>query len=456
VHSACSRALRRREVDTEPRHIPGDKPIIHSGETMSKVQPTASIEANRQHPLSGITVLDLSHVYNGPYATFLMAMAGANVIKIEPHHGEHLRSRGDMGGAALPFAMLNSNKKPVTLNLKTEKGRELFRELVARADILVENFAPGVMDRLGIGPADLHKINPRLIYGSSSGYGKDGPYRDYPAMDLVMQAMSGVINSTGFPDQPPVKSGAAICDFMAGIHLYAAIVTALYERERTGKGRVVEVSMQDATYASLASNYGMVHARGAAAPERTGNRHGGLGISPYNVYATNDGYVVLNCPGDHHFRAVLDVIDRPDLKGDPRFLSRSSRVVNFEAVDELIGSWTKTLTKNEVAARMLAAKVPCAPVRNLVEVMNDENMHARGSLQWIDHPELGRVALPHSPLVFEGTERRPIEPSLPLGASNDEVFGKWLGHSEEELAALKSEGVIGRSAEELAVKAEVI
>jgi len=415
---------------------------------MSTAGPTANSGSNRDCPLSGITVIDLSHVYNGPYATFLMAMAGASVIKVEPLQGEHLRSRGDLGGAALPFAMLNSNKKPITLNLKSEKGRELLREMAARADILVENFAPGVMDRLGIGTADLHKINPRLIYGSSSGYGKSGPYRDYPAMDLVMQAMCGVINSTGYPDQPPVKSGAAICDFMAGVHLYAAIVTALYERERTGKGRVVEISMQDATYASLASNLGMVHARGAAAPERTGNRHGGLGISPYNVYPTKDGYVVFNAPGDHHFRSILDVMGRSDLKEDPRFLTRSTRVANFAAVDELIEDWTKTLTKDEVARRMLAAKVPCAPVRNLMEVMRDENMHARGSLQWIDHPELGRVVLPHSPLVFEGTQRRPIEPSLPLGASNDAVFGDWLGHSKEELAAYKAEGVIGRSREE--------
>lgn len=393
-------------------------------------------------PLSGITVIDLSHVYNGPYATFLMAMAGANVIKVEPFQGEHLRSRGDMGGAALPFAMLNSNKQPVTLNLKSGKGRELLREMVARADILVENFAPGVMDRLGVGAAELHKINPRLIYGSSSGYGKDGPYRDYPAMDLVMQAMCGVINSTGFADQPPVKSGAALCDFMAGIHLYAAIMTALYERERTGMGRVVEVSMQDATYASLASNLGMLHARGAAAPARTGNRHGGLGISPYNVYRTSDGYVVLNAPGDHHFHAILDVMGWPELKKDPRFSSRSARVENFAAVDELIEGWTKTLGKNEVAQRMLAAKVPCAPVRQLCEVMVDENMHARGSLQWIDHPELGRVVLPHSPLVFEGTGRLPIHPSLPLGASNAAVFGEWLGHSPQELAAYKAAGVI--------------
>ena len=394
------------------------------------------------YPLSGITVIDLSHIYAGPYATFLMAMAGANVIKVEPLDGEHLRSRGDMGGADLPFAMLNSNKQPVTLNLKTEKGLALFREMIARADILVENFAPGVTDRLGIGAADLLKINPRLIYGASTGYGKSGPYRDYPAMDLAMQAMCGVMDSTGFADQPPVKSGAALCDFSAGIHLYAGVITALYERERTGKGRVVEISMQDANYASLASNLGMLHARGAAAPARTGNRHAGLGIAPYNAYATQDGYVVLNAPGDHHFHAILEVMGRPDLKSDPRFLTRATRVANMSAVDELIESWTKTQAKHEVALRMLKAAVPCAAVRTLSEVMHDENMHARGSLQWIDHPQMGRVVLPHSPLVFEGAPRRPIEPSLPLGASNDAIFGAWLGHTQEELAACKKDGVI--------------
>ena len=398
---------------------------------------------NKSHyPLAGITVIDMSHIFNGPYATFLMAMAGANIIKVEPFQGEHLRSRGDMGGAALPFAMLNSNKKPVTLNLKTEKGRELLKEMVARADILVENFAPGVMDRLGVGAAVLQKINPRLIYGSSSGYGTDGPYRDYPAMDLVMQAMCGVINSTGHPDQPPVKSGAALCDFLAGIHLYGALMTALYDRAETGVARVVEVSMQDSTYATLASNLGMLHARGAEAPQRTGNRHGGLGVSPYNVYETSDGYVVLNAPGDHHFRAILDVMGRSDLKEDPRFLTRTSRVQNFEAVDALIEGWAKTMPRDELAKRMLAAKVPCAPVRNLSEVTVDENMHARGSLQWIDHPDLGRVVLPHSPLVYKDVPRRKIEPSLPLGASNHEIYGDWLGHSDEELAAFKAEGVI--------------
>ncbi|MGD0108334.1 MAG: CoA transferase, partial [Rhodopila sp.] len=400
-----------------------------------------SVAEEPKYPLSGLVVIDLSHVYNGPYATFLMAMAGATVIKVEPRGGEHLRSRGDMGGAALPFAMLNSNKQTVTLNLKMPRGRDLLKEMAARADVLVENFAPGVTDRLGIGRATLQQINPRLIYGSSSGYGKTGPYKDYPAMDLVMQAMSGIISITGHPDQPPVKAGPAVCDFSAGIHLYAAVVTALYERERTGRGRVVEVSMQDASYASMASNLGMLHARGAAAPSRTGNRHGGLGISPYNVYKASDGYVVINAPGDPHFRAILAVIDRMDLRDDPRFSTRSARVANMLAVDAILEAWTSRHPRDEVAGKLLAASVPCAPVRELSEVIVDRNMHERGSLQWIDHPELGRIVLPHSPLRFEGTPLRPIEPSAPLGADNRRVFVDWLGHDEQELRELTEAGV---------------
>jgi formyl-CoA transferase len=396
----------------------------------------------RPLPLAGVTVIDLSHVYNGPYATLLMALAGAKVIKVEPVGGEHLRSRGDTGGAAFAFAMLNSNKYAVTLNLKSERGKLLLKEMVSRADILVENFAPGVTDRLGLGADDLFKINPRLIYGSSSGYGKSGPYKHYPAMDLAVQAMSGIMSTTGFPDQPPVKAGAALCDFGAGIHLYAAIITALYEREQTGKGRVVEVTMQDAVYASLASNLGMLHARGKDAPSRTGNRHGGLGISPYNAYRAADGYVVINAPGDQHFRSILSIIGRQDLGDDPRLNTRAARVANFALVDQLLEEWTSRLPKEEIAKLMLEASVPCAPVRELADVVVDENMHARGSLQWVDHPEVGHVVLPHSPLVFEGSPRIPIEPSRHLGADNAEVYGEWLKHSAEELESWKREGVI--------------
>lgn len=415
---------------------------IVSGEAPGTWPEAAETGAERTLPLAGVTVLDLSHVYNGPYATLLLALAGAEVIKIEPRSGEHLRSRGDAGGAAMAFAMLNSNKKSMTLNLKSAEGKRILLDLAKRADVLVENFSPGTTARLGIGPAILQELNPRLIYGSSSGYGKEGPYRNYPAMDLVMQAMMGIISTTGYPDQPPVKAGAALCDFSAGIHLYAAIATALYERERTGRGRVVEVSMQDATYPTLASNLGMYMAQGDEAPARTGNRHGGLGIAPYNSYRTTDGFVVLNAPGDHHFRAMLRVIGREELQDDPRFISRRARVANMAAVDELLEGWTSKHPKHEIASLMLKEGVPCAPVRELGEVIEDENMHARGSLQRIDHPELGRIVVPHSPLRFEGSPLLPLDPSHALGSDTAEILEKRLGYDADTIAKLRREAVI--------------
>ena len=200
--------------------------------------------------------------------------------------------------------------------------------------------------------------------------------------------------------------------------------------------------MQDATYCSLGSNYGMLHARGDEAPERTGNRHGGLGVAPYNAYAAKDGYVVVNAPSDRHWAAISEVIGRPELAEDPRLRTRTDRVVNHELVDQLLGDWMKDQTRDAAAERMLARTIPCAPVRNLSEVMNDRNMLARGSLQVMDHPELGRINVPHTPLNFVGLPRIPLEPHKPLGACNDDIFGTWLGHSAEELAQMKKDNVI--------------
>ena len=209
----------------------------------------------RNLPLAGIVVLDFGQVFQGPYATLLMAKAGADVIKIEPPHGEPLRRRAPTGkSTTFPIAMLNSNKRAITLNLKHERGRALLFEMTRRADVFLENFSPGTMDRLGVGWAELSRVNPRLIYASGSGYGLSGPDRDNLAMDLTIQAVSGLISTTGFPDGPPVKAGPAIVDFLSGIHLYAAATTALFERERTGKGRLVEVAMQEAAYATLTSH----------------------------------------------------------------------------------------------------------------------------------------------------------------------------------------------------------
>jgi CoA:oxalate CoA-transferase len=398
---------------------------------------------DRPPPLDGVTVIDLTQIYNGPYATFMMAQAGADVIKIEPLIGEHLRRRGVVGGAALPFAMLNANKRAVTLNLKSERGRELLIEMVRRADILVENFAPGTMERLGIGWDVLSVVNPRLVYGASSGYGRSGPNRDYPAMDLTVQAMSGIMSITGFPDRPPVKTGPAIADFSAGIHLYGAVMTALFERERTGRGRLVEVSMQDAVYATLSSSLGMMFgAEHGEIPSRTGNRHSGMAESPYNVYPTRDGYIAIICVGEAHWQSLLGAMERDDLLDDARLKTLKSRVAHMDLVDEIVGAWTKDWEKQELFDTLIARHVPCAPVRDLEEVVNDPHMHARGALQRIDHPELGEITVPRSALRFEGSALTELTPSGRLGAENDRVYGEWLGLSAADIADLRKTGVI--------------
>lgn len=394
------------------------------------------------YPLESVTVVDLGQIYNGSYATFLMAMGGARVVKIESKEGEHLRRRADVGGAALPFAMLNSNKLSATLNLKTKRGLELLLEMVQRADVLLENFAPGTTTRLGFGWDKVKQVNPRLIYGSGSGYGLSGPYRDYPAMDLTVQAMAGVMSVTGYPDRPPVKAGPAICDFFGGVHLYGAVMTALYEREKTGVGRLVEVSMQEAVYASLSSNLGLYFGSGGNVPPRTGNRHGGLAEAPYNVYPTRDGYIAIICVGETHWKSLVQAMQRPELLDDQRFGSLKGRVANLDAVDEIVGSFTRQFGKQELFEVLMKHRVACAPVRDLGEVVNDPHMHARRALEWIDHPDLGRIPVPGSPLRYEGVEPMAIVPSRRLGEDNRAVYGDWLGLSDTDIGTLESEDVI--------------
>lgn len=390
------------------------------------------------HPLQGITVVDLSQIYNGPYATYLLALGGADVIKIEPPGGESLRRRAVVGGAALPFAMLNGCKRSITLNLKSQEGKEALRALVAQADVLVENFAPGVMDRLGVGADSLMALNPRLVYASSSGFGRDGPYKAYPAMDLTMQAMSGVMHTTGFPEMPPVKAGPAMADFFAGTHLYGAIVTALLDRERSGIARRVEVTMQDAVYASLSSSLGLhwgSQGQGDPPPPRTGNRHGGMAEAPYNVYPTQDGYIAIICVGEAHWRNLTRLMGAANLADDPRFATLKERVAHMDLIDATVADWTRDSTTADLFERMMAAHVPCAPVRTLDEVMNDPNMHARGSLKWIEHPEYGRIVVQQSPFSFDGVPRIPLTPSQPLGADTQAILKDRLHLDDATIAS---------------------
>lgn len=393
-------------------------------------------------PLDGLTVLDLGQIYNGAYAGLLLALGGAHVIKIEPLEGENLRRRGTVGGAGYPFVMLNSNKDGVTLNLKDERGRALFMELVAQADVVLENFTPGTMDKLGIGSTVLRELNPRLVYASGSGFGRTGPYKDFPAMDLTVQAIAGIMSTTGYPDRPPVKAGPAVCDFFAGIHLYAGIVTALYQRERTGLGEEVEVTMHESVYPSLMSSLGLLFGSTGETPDRTGNRHSGLAESPYNVYPTSDGYVAIICVSEAHWRSLAAVMGQPELADDCRYSTLGARVARMDEVDEIVSAWSACHTKDDLVSRLRAGEVPCAPVKNLAEVVADPNLWVRGMLQRVQHPELGEVIAPHSPMRFGDGERSTLRPSPGLGQHNHEILGGLLHLDDETLTALARDGVI--------------
>ena len=393
-------------------------------------------------PLAGITVLDFGQIFQGPYATLLMAKAGANVIKIEPLHGEPARRRAAPGhSATLPVAMLNSNKRAITLNLKSERGRELLRRLVERADVLLENFSPGTMDDLGVGYAVLQAVNPRLVYATGSGFGITGPDRDNLAMDFTIQAQSGIMSVTGFPDGPPVKAGPTLVDFMGGIHLYAAVVTALFQREHTGAGQLVEVAMQETVYSSLASSM-EYYVRTGKIPPRTGNRQSALSSAPYNAFPTTDGWVAIHVVTEGHFQNLLKAMGREDLANDPRFATNVARVEHLEATDAIVTEWTSTRGKMEVFAAASRYRIPCAPVRTVPEVMNDPHMHSRGMLERIDHPDLGNIVVPTTPLRLHGADKVPTIPSPTVGQHNDEIYGGWLGLSSDEIVNLKQQGVI--------------
>ena len=393
-------------------------------------------------PLAGLVVIDFGQIFQGPYATLLLAKGGANVIKVEPPSGEPLRRRARPGtSATLPFAMLNQNKRAVTLNLKHQRGRELLFEMVRRADVLLENFSPGTMDDLGVGWSVLREINPRLVYATGTGFGISGPDRDNLAMDLTIQAASGIMSVTGAPDGPPMKAGPTLVDYMGGIHLYGAIMTALYDRDRSGEGRLVEIAMQETVYSSLAASFEYYHRTGDP-PPRTGNRQAGLSSTPYNVYPASDGHVAIHVVTEGHWKNLIRAMGREALGDDPRFRTNADRVRHMDETDVVVADWTRTLPKMEVFARLKAGRVPCAPVRTAPEVMHDPHMHERGMLEEIEHPELGPITVPTSPLRLHGLARAPAAASPTVGQHNDEIYGGWLGLSAVELAALRQDGVI--------------
>jgi len=389
-------------------------------------------------PLTGVRVIDLGHVFQGPYATFLMAMAGADVIKVEPPQGEMSRHRGRDGD--YPFRALNGSKRGIVLNLKTERGKELLIDLVRKADVLVENFAPEVMVRLGLGPDVMLKANPKLIYASGSGFGRTGPYANKVALDLTIQAMSGVMSATGERGGRPLKAGVPVADFMSGAHLYGAIVTALFERERTGRGRVVEVSMFESMFATLLPAAGHSYVS-KTPPKRTGNRHVADSYVPFDTFETSDGWVAIACATNEHWANLTKAMNRPDLLADVSLQGLHGRIARIDEVTEAVAQWTGAHTREQVNALCQEHRVPAAPLLDAIEILNDPHLHARGFLTNQPSP-MGTVALPNSPIRYEGSALLPLKAPPNLGEHTEEVLIELCNLDETELAAIRRAGVI--------------
>lgn len=389
-----------------------------------------------------MVVLDLGQIYNGPYCGLLLGFMGARVLKIESPEGDVVRRR-KRGVEPYPLVALNSNKESVVLDFKHPEGKALFLRLVRKADVVVENFAAGVMDRLGLGWPVLRAENPRLVYGTGTGFGLTGPYKDLPAMDLTVQAMSGIMNATGYPDRPPVKAGPAVCDFISGVHLCSGVLGALLQRERTGQGQLVEVAMLEASVIALVSAIGAVMDGDGAVPERTGNRHPALAMAPYNVYPTNDGWVAIFAASERHWVSIARVLGREDLLTNPDFASTASRAAQVDAIDAMVEAWTRQRGKEDVMALLDEAHVPCAPVRTARDVIHDPHLLSRGMWVEVEHPTRGKTRVPISPIRLHGAAPATVARPAPLlGQDTDRVLSELLGLSAEDLSSLHAAGVI--------------
>ena len=392
--------------------------------------------------LEGVKVLCIGQFYFAPYCSMLMARLGADVVKVEAPDGDPYRRlpTADEQGVSIQFSMINSGKRAIRLDLKNAGGRDVLRQLAQQSDVLVQNLSPGAMDRFGLGYDALHELNPRLIVASGTGFGSFGPYAGEPAMDLTIQARSAVMSTTGMNDGPPVRTGPSVVDFMAGTHLVAGVLAALYQRERTGRGQHVEVALQDAIIPSLTSNIaGMINS-GGTMPERTGNRHGGLAVVPYNAYRTCDGWTTILCPTQTHWERLVQVIG-DGAATDSRFATMAGRCAHYEEVDVVIERWTVTRTKDEVAATLSKANIPNAPVVALAELVDDAHVRERGVLRHMSDEQgdwltLGSpLFLSDSPLVEPG--RAPL-----LGADTDTILREELGLSAEQINDLYVNGAI--------------
>ncbi|KYH36495.1 MAG: CoA transferase [Candidatus Bathyarchaeota archaeon B23] len=393
-------------------------------------------------PLRGIRVLDLSQVVAGPFCSMLLADMGAEVIKVErPGVGDNLRRWGPpfLGGEGVYFLYLNRNKKSITLNLKSEEGRRIFTQLLKRSDVLLENFRPGTMERLGFGYEEASRINPRIIYCRVSGYGQTGPYRDRGGYDLLAQGESGLISVTGEPDRPPgAKVGVAIVDMGTGLYAAVGILLALRAREKTGRGQLVDVSLLDSAVSWMLQPLGYYLAMGQL-PKRLGTAH--PVAAPYQTFRTRDIYITIGCAADRNWRALCRVLGLEELADDPRFSTNPRRVENREELARILGEVFEGESGEVWLRRLQEAGVPCAPVNTVDRVVEHPQLGERGMFVEVKHPKAGRLRLTGIPVKLSETPGEIHSPPPLLGEHTEEILG-WLGYSPEEIRELRGRGVI--------------
>ncbi|MFJ4846252.1 MULTISPECIES: formyl-CoA transferase [unclassified Streptomyces] len=405
--------------------------------------------------LEGIRVLDMTHVQSGPSATQLLAWLGADVIKLEAPGGDITRSQlRDLPDVdSLYFTMLNANKRSITLNTKTPRGKELLTELIGRSDVMVENFAPGAIDRMGFTWERIHAINPRIVYASIKGFG-EGPYTDYKAYEVVAQAMGGSMATTGFDDGPPMATGAQIGDSGTGMHAVAGILAALYQRTHTGRGQRVQVAMQHAVLnlcrVKLRDQQRLAHGPLAEYPNddfgdevpRSGNASGG-GQPGWAVKCAPGGpndyvYVIVQPTG---WPPIAELIGRPELARDPEWATPQARLPKLAKMFQLIEEWTSTLPKWQVLEQLNGHNIPCGPILSTKEIIEDASLRANEIVVDVPHPQRGSYTTVGNPLKLSDSPTT-ITRSPLLGEHNHDIYISELGIDEAELPDLRAQGVI--------------
>ena len=393
--------------------------------------------------LSDIIVLDLTRVVAGPYCTMMLADFGANVIKIEmPGKGDDTRAYAPFkNGESLYYANVNRNKKGITLNLKEENGKKIFLDMVKKADVVVENYRPGVMDKLGLGYDVLKEVNERIIYAAVSGFGCYGPYSQRPGYDIIAQAMGGLMSITGEEGGQPLRVGNAMGDVLGGMNLTIGILTALHARTLTGRGQRVDVSLVDSVVSSLETGIQRFFASGKQ-PELMGNRY--ASAYPYDAFKAKDGRFVIGCANDKLFSLLCTkVLNREDLLKDERFDTNVKRCENYIELKPEVEKWTVNHTVDECVDMILGAGVPAAPINDLNRVTTDPHIAvAREMIVPIKHPVIGDMKVNGNPIKLLDTKAEISRPAPMLGQDNEEIFENILGLDKEKIHKLAEEGII--------------